>query len=128
MNVDIEIHIKTALHILSFSKDSMRININSIQRTTSIPECIKMHKLQQAMFQDDHEQCLKEYIIKGWPESKDQIPQDMRTYWTYPGDMAVCDGVILKQMCIEKLEVLQKQELQQFHSHLMGIEEINYNM
>ena len=42
-----------------------------------------IHQLQPANSQDDHQQQFKNYIIKGWPENKDQIPQDMQTYWTF---------------------------------------------
>ena len=55
-----------------------------------------IHELQQTTLQDEHLQCLTEHIIKGWPENSDQIPQDMRTYWTLFDDMAVTDTVILK--------------------------------
>ena len=36
-----------------------------------------MQQLQQETLQNDHLQQLKDYIIKGWPENRDQIPQDM---------------------------------------------------
>ena len=55
-----------------------------------------MHELQQATSQDEYLQHLKEYVICGWPESTDQIPKDMRTYWIFQDDMAIIDGVILK--------------------------------
>ena len=54
-----------------------------------------IQQLQQATSQDDHLQQLKEYIIRGWPENKEQTPQDMQTNWTFHDDMAVIDGVIL---------------------------------
>ena len=37
-----------------------------------------MHELQEATSQDQH---LMEYVIQGWPKSKNQLPQDIRTYW-----------------------------------------------
>ena len=81
-----------------------------------------VHELQQAMSQDQHLQHLKDYVIEGWPESRDQIPQDIRTYWTLRDDMAIIDGIIIKVRCIVGLEVLQKQKLQQLHINHMGIE------
>ena len=74
----------------------MQLNINAIQTATTIPEYMTMHELQQAMSQDQHLQCLNDYIIQGWPESRDQIPQDIRTYWTFRDDMAVIDEAIIK--------------------------------
>ena len=55
-----------------------------------------IHELQQATSQNEHLPQLNQHIIKGWPDNKDQIPQDIRTYWTFHNDMAVIDGVILK--------------------------------
>ena len=54
-----------------------------IQTTTNIPNCMTIHKLQFRTSQGEHLQCLKEYIIKGWPENRDQMPQDTRTYWMF---------------------------------------------
>ena len=56
----------------------MQLGRNAIQTTTNIPECMTIHELQQVTCQDQHMQCLKEYIIQGWPEHKDQEQQDIR--------------------------------------------------
>ena len=42
-----------------------------------------IQQLQQATSQDNHLQKLKDYIIRGLTENKDQIPQDMQTYWIF---------------------------------------------
>ena len=51
-----------------------------------------IHKLQLTMSQDEHLQHLKDHSIQGGPQSRDQIPHDMRTYWMFHDDMAVSDG------------------------------------
>ena len=61
----------------------MQLNIDVIQTMTNIPDCITIQQLQQATSQDDHLQQLKGYIIRSWPESKDQIPQEIQTYRTF---------------------------------------------
>ena len=99
----------------------MQISINVIQSTTKIPECLTMHELQEATSQDQHLQCLIEYVIQGWPENKNQLPQDMRTYWTFRDDMAVIDLVVVKSRCIVTPEALQQQVLKQLHINHMGI-------
>ena len=71
----------------------IHISINAIQSTTNILECMKIHYLQEATSQDHHLQHIIEYIILGWPDSKTQLPQDIRTYWTFRNDMEVIDGV-----------------------------------
>ena len=57
----------------------MQLIIDAIQTTTNIPDCITIQQLHQATLQDNHLQQLEKYIIRGWPENKDQIPQDMHT-------------------------------------------------
>ena len=61
-----------------------------------------------------------EYIIPGWLESKNQLPQDIRTYWTFRDDMAVIDGAVIKGRCIVIPEALQQQVLEQLHINHMG--------
>ena len=56
----------------------MQLNIYAIPATTNILDCITIHKLQQATSQNEDLQHLKEPIIQGWPENRDQIPQGMR--------------------------------------------------
>ena len=41
----------------------MQLSIDTIQTPTTVPECMTMHEVQQATSQDQHMQCLKEYII-----------------------------------------------------------------
>ena len=77
-----------------------QLSISAIQATTNIPEFMTMHELHEAAFQDQHLQHLMEYVIQGWPESKIQLPQDIRTYWTFRDDMEVIDGVVIKGRCI----------------------------
>ena len=55
----------------------MQLNIDAIHTATNIPDCMMMQQLQQATTQDEHLQQLKEHIIRGWPEDKDKIPQDL---------------------------------------------------
>ena len=75
----------------------MQLNYNAIQTATNIPECMKMHELQQAISQDQHLQHPKDYIIQGWPESRDQIAQDIRAYSSFRDNMAVIDRVSIKK-------------------------------
>ena len=64
------------------------------------------HELQEATSQDQHLQCLMEYIVQGWAESKDQLSQDIRAYWIFRDDIAVITGVVIKGRCIVLSELL----------------------
>ena len=45
----------------------------TIQTATNIPDYMTIQQFQQATSQDSHLQQLKDYIIRGWLENKDQI-------------------------------------------------------
>ena len=75
----------------------MQLNIDTTQTTTNIPDCMKLHELQCTASEDERLQYLIEDILQGWPENRDQIPQDMRTYWTFPDYIAVTDMVIITE-------------------------------
>ena len=74
----------------------MDIRIDAIQSATDIPECMSIVQIQQASTQDDHLQCLKNFIIAGWLSMKDELHSDLRPYWSYRDDLAVIDGVVMK--------------------------------
>ena len=63
-----------------------------------------------------------DFIIAGGPESKDQLHQDIRPYWSFRDNMAVIDGVIMNGRHIIIPEVLKPQVLDQLHINHMGIE------
>ena len=74
----------------------MDIRIDTIQSATDILECISIPQIQQASVQDEHLQCLKNYIIAGWPSIRDKCHSNLRLYWSYGDDLAVIDGVVMK--------------------------------
>ena len=100
----------------------MWLSINAMHTATNVPECMKMHELQQVASQNQHLQCLKDYIIKVSLESRIQIPQDIRTYWTFRDDMAVIGRVIIKGRHLVAPEVQQKEAHHQLLINHMGIE------
>ena len=99
----------------------MGIRIDTIQNTTDIPECMSILQIQQMTTQDEHPQCLKNIIITGWPNTKDQLHSDIRPYWSYKDDLAVIDGIFIKGRHIAIPENLKQQALDQLHVNHMGI-------
>ena len=60
----------------------MQVNVNSVETTTNIP-CLTIHELHHKMALDNTLQQLKECIIKGLPENKENMSQNLRPYWTF---------------------------------------------
>ena len=53
---------------------------------------------------------------------KDKLCADLRPYWSYRGELAVIDGIILKGRHIVIPNSLKQQVLNQLHTNHMGIE------
>ena len=78
----------------------MNIRIDTIESVTDIPECVSISQIQQAFTQDDHLQCLKSFIIAGWPSTKEELHINLQPYWSYRDELAIIDGVMLKGRCM----------------------------
>ena len=105
----------------------MDIRINAIESATDIPECVSISQIQQASSQDKHLQCLKNIVITGWPNTKDELHSDLRPCWSYRDDLAVIDGVVMKVRHIIIPAVLKQQMLDQLHLNHMGIKKQSYS-
>ena len=102
----------------------MEIWVDTIHTTTDMPECLSTTDLQQASVQDSHIQKLKHFIITGWPDSKYEISEELKPYWSYRDELAVIDGVVLKGRCIIIPNSLKQQVLNQLLINHMGIEKM----
>ena len=87
----------------------MDVRVDIIQTSMNVLECMSIQPIQQASAQDEHLQWLKVYIITDWPESKDQVHQDIRAYWSFKDEMAVIDGIIMKGKHVIIPEILKNQ-------------------
>ena len=74
----------------------MDVCVDAIQSSIDMLECISMAEIQQASSQDEHLQQLKKFIIAGWPNTKDELHDDIKPYWTYRDKLVVIDSMILK--------------------------------
>ena len=100
----------------------MDIRVDAIQSMTNIPECMSISQIQQASIQDEHLQCLKSFIIAGWPSTEDELHTDLKPYWSYRDELAVINGIVLKGRHIIIPTSLRQQVLDQLHTNHMGIE------
>ena len=61
-------------------------------------------------------------IITGWLNTREQLHQDIRQYWSIKDDMTVIDGMIMKGRFIIIPKALKQQALDQLHVNHKGIE------
>ena len=103
----------------------MQLNIYTIQTTINIAGCLKIQQLQQATSQDNHLLQLKDYIIQGWPENKDQITKTWEHTRHFEMIWQWLMGAILKGRCAIIPESLEKQALEQLHVNHTWIKKLN---
>ena len=99
----------------------MDMRIDALQSMTDILACMSILQIQKSTAQDEHLQHLKNIIITGWPNTKDQLHIDIKPYWSYKDNLAVIDGVVTKGRCVIVPESLKQQALDQLHVNHMGI-------
>ena len=63
----------------------MDVQVDAIQSSVDMPECISIEEIQHVLSQDVHLQQLKTFIIAGWPHTKDELHTDIRPYWAVQG-------------------------------------------
>ena len=60
-------------------------------------------------------------VLKGWPDTRQETPHVIRDYWNIRDELAVIDGVILKDMRIVVPSSMRPAMLKQVHSSHQGI-------
>ena len=89
----------------------MDIRIYVMQIVRDVPECMSIQLIQQGTSQDELLQWVKCFIITSWPDTREQLHQDIRPYWSVKDNMLVIDGVIMKGRHIIIPKALQQQAL-----------------
>ena len=61
-------------------------------------------------------------IIQGWPENIKEVPEAIRSFWSFRDELSVEDGIILKGDRVVIPKSLQQETLKQLHTAHQGIE------
>ena len=61
-------------------------------------------------------------IIKGWPEMRDDCPQNLRNFWTYRDELSILNGLVLKGVRIVIPEQCRAKVLEKLHEGHFGID------
>ena len=64
---------------------------------------------------------LHSMIMRGWPDTKQEVPHAIREYWTIRDELSVSDGVIYKGMRIVVPPSMRRQLLETIHESHLGI-------
>ena len=98
------------------------IEVESINPLDSIkvsPE--RLDQIQKATGQDAILETLKTTVLQGWPETKDQVPLNIREYWNYREEVTLYNGILLKNQRVIIPKAMRSEILSRIHSSHQGI-------
>lgn len=84
--------------------------------------CNKQEELRRSTAQDPVLRMLAETIKNGWPETINEVPTDVRTYWACRDELGISDGIIFKGKQVVIPADQRANILEQLHRGHMGIE------
>ena len=94
--------------------------INSLEAVKITSE--RLSQLQKATEQDPVMQALKNTILIGWPDTKDQVPLTVRDYWNFREELTLHNGVLFKNQRIIIPHSLRSEMIARLHSSHLGTE------
>ena len=65
---------------------------------------------------------LKNQIIKGWLQMRDNCPLQLRNFWSYRDELSILDGLVLKGTRIIIPEACHDEVLVKLHQGHFGVE------
>ena len=79
-------------------------------------ESIRLQEMRQQTLQDEEYQCLKQMIMKGFPDHRSQVPELCRRYWQARHHLTIEDDLIVHGCCLVIPSSMRKAILDQLHT------------
>ncbi|XP_060076519.1 uncharacterized protein K02A2.6-like [Ylistrum balloti] len=81
----------------------------------------KYRKFQQTTAEDEELKVLQDIVLKGWPDTKEQVPVSARHYWSCRDEISSVDGLLFKNHKLVVPKPMRKEMLKTIHNSHMGI-------
>ena len=78
-------------------------------------------KIKNATKQDEEMQILRDTVLKGWPQRKDQVPPIIRPYWNFRDEITFVEEMLFKGQKLIVPKSLRKEMLAIIHESHLGI-------
>ena len=95
------------------------LKIHDIYINTSNERCMSLAKETD---KDEILIALKNVIIKGWPNTRSECPQNLRKFWTFRDELSILDRLVLKGIRIVIPTQCQSEVLEKLHKGHFGID------
>ncbi|XP_028519732.1 uncharacterized protein K02A2.6 [Exaiptasia diaphana] len=94
-------------------------SINPLESIKVSPD--RLNQIQKATGQDLILETLKSTVLQGWPETKDEVPQNIREYWNFREEITLYNGILLKNQRVIIPKAMRPEILSRIHSSHQGI-------
>lgn len=89
----------------------------------SIPvKSCRLEEIKKETENDREFDLLKKYIIDGWPDNIEKVPNSLRDYCTFKEELFVYDDLIFKNNCVVIPMSMRQNMLEQLHYNHLGVE------
>ena len=82
----------------------------------------RMDELRQKSNDDSEMTALKQIILKGWPQNKENCPPEIIEYWHIRDELSVAGDIVLRGSKLVIPKAMRKKTLDKIHEGHMGIE------
>ena len=79
-------------------------------------------RLQKTTEEDPVLQALKNTILVGWPDRKEEVPLNIRDYWNFRGELTLHNGILFKNQRVIIPRAMRPELTVRAHSSHQGIE------
>lgn len=66
-------------------------------------------------------QILRDTVLNGWPERRDQVPMEIRPYWNFRDEITIAENLLFKSQKLIVPKSLRKEMLAIIHESHLGI-------
>ena len=95
------------------------IKVEDAYLSASEDRCLSLAKETD---KDDILVALKNTIVKGWPDKRDECPMNLRDFWSYRDELSILDGLVLKGTRLIIPNKCQDELLEKLHEGHFGVE------
>ena len=60
----------------------------------------RLKKIREKTVKDRGPKKVTKCIIEGWPNSKDNIPNEAKSYWSFREELSIINGIVFKDDCL----------------------------
>ena len=82
----------------------------------------KLQEIKQLTSQDPVLSEIANFVIQGWPSTRQNISEQMKPYWSYKEDLSLINGILFKDQRIVIPKIMRQEILKKLHQAHMGIE------